>query len=157
MKLNKKLIKEDCEYRRKDGGTIVFTNGCFDCLHKGHTDLLSQAAKLGDCLIVGLNSDNSVKLLKGNNRPIEGQNIRMGKLLKLQYVQEVYIFDEQTPIELIKIIKPDILVKGADYSHEEIVGSREVIDWGGRTEVIPLTAGYSTTKIINSDGREDLV
>ena len=157
MKLNKKLIKEGCENRRKDGDTIVFTNGCFDLLHKGHLDLLLQASKLGDCLIIGLNSDNSVRLLKGNNRPVEGQKTRMGKLLKLQYVQEVYIFNEQTPIELIKIIKPDILVKGADYLHKEIVGSREVLDWGGRVEFIPLTAGYSTTKIINSDGREDLV
>ncbi len=148
--MDKDLNFEELQNWRKQGKTIVFTNGCFDLLHRGHLDLLSQSAKFGDYLIVGLNSDKSVKKIKGNNRPIEPQNVRMKNLAKLTYVKSVYIFNDQTPLKLIKIIKPNVLVKGGDYSKDEIVGSREIIKWGGRIEIIPLTPGYSTTTIIKN-------
>ena len=99
---------------------IVFTNGCFDLLHQGHIDLLFKASKYGDKLIVGLNSDDSVKLLKGESRPVENQNKRRNKLLQLNYIDDVHIFNEETPLNLIHLIRPDILVKGGDYNINDI-------------------------------------
>ena len=127
---------------------IVFTNGCFDLLHKGHTNLLKQASKYGDKLIVGINSDESVKIIKGKNRPIEDQTTRKKNLLTLKYVDDVYIFEESTPLKMIKSICPDVLVKGADYDVHEIIGAKFVLDNGGKVRTIPLTPGYSTTKSI---------
>ena len=128
--------------------TIVFTNGCFDLLHKGHIDLLTRASEFGDKLIVGINSDESVKKIKGENRPIEDQKTRKKNLLNLKYVDDVYVFEETTPLKIIKFICPDVLVKGADYTIHEIVGSKFVLGNGGKTRIIPLTPGFSTTKSI---------
>ena len=128
--------------------TIVFTNGCFDLLHKGHIDLLSRASKYGDKLIVGINSDESVKKIKGDNRPIQDQKTRKKNLLDLKFVDDVYIFEEFTPLKMIKSILPDVLVKGADYNVHEIIGAKFVSSRGGKVKTIPLTPGFSTTKSI---------
>ena len=133
---------------KKSKKTIVFTNGCFDLLHKGHVDLLTVASKYGDKLIVGINSDESVKKLKGEDRPVENQKTRKKNLLKIKYVDDVYIFEESTPLNIIKSICPDVLVKGADYTVNEIIGAKFVLSNGGKVRTIPLTPGYSTTKSI---------
>ena len=129
--------------------TIVFTNGVFDILHAGHIASLSEAAENGDILIVGLNADSSVKEIKGKDRPINDQNSRAIVLAALSFVDKVVIFSEPTPIELINFIKPDVLVKGGDYKIEEIVGSNEVIGWGGKVVINNIVDGFSTTSIIN--------
>ena len=146
--INRKLINW-----RKNQIDIVFTNGCFDLLHKGHIDLLNKASSYGDILIVGLNSDSSVKKLKGEERPIDNESIRSQKLLNLQSVNHVIIFDSNTPQDLVNIIMPDVLVKGGDYNPQNIVGAKEVISNGGRLEIVPLTNGYSTSSIIKSHNR----
>ena len=130
------------------GRSIVFTNGVFDILHPGHIFSLSQAAKEADFLIVGLNSDESVKRLKGKQRPINHQDSRALILASLLMVDVVVIFEEDTPLQLINTIKPDVLVKGGDYAIEQIVGAKEVIEQGGRVDINPLVDGYSTTTII---------
>ena len=127
---------------------LVFTNGCFDLLHKGHLDLLSNAAGFGDKLFVGLNSDTSVKKLKGDSRPIQNEKTRAQKLLELKYVNHVIIFEDLTPQKLIDTISPDVLVKGGDYKKNEIVGAEHVISNGGVVKIIALTPGFSTTSII---------
>ena len=127
---------------------MVFTNGCFALLHKGHIDLLLNAAAFGDKLFVGLNSDKSVKKLKGDSRPIQNEKNRAQKLLELKYVNHVIIFEDLTPKKLIHIISPDVLVKGGDYKTNEIVGAKHVISSGGVVRIIPLTPGFSTTSII---------
>jgi len=128
---------------------IVFTNGCFDILHLGHVELLSKAAALGNILIVGLNSDSSVRNLKGINRPLQGEDTRASVLASLFYVNAVMLFDEETPIELIKTISPDVLVKGGDYTIENIVGADWVLQQGGKVEIIPLLEGYSSSNVVN--------
>ena len=133
---------------RKENFKLVFTNGCFDLLHKGHIDLLLNAAAFGDKLFVGLNSDKSVKKLKGDSRPIQNEKTRAQKLLELKYVNHVIIFEDLTPKKLIHIISPDVLVKGGDYKTNEIVGAKHVISSGGVVRIIPLTPGFSTTSII---------
>ena len=157
MKIEKEKIKKKYRDWKSLGYTIVFTNGCFDLLHQGHIDLLSKAATYGDRLIVGLNSDKSVKNLKGESRPIQTQDIRKNRLVRLNYVDSVHIFEENTPLKLIQIIKPDVLVKGGDYKKEEIIGNSEIASWGGRIEIIPLTPGYSTTEILKKNKMEGLV
>ena len=117
-------------------------------LHRGHKDFLLKASKFGDKLIVGVNSDLSVKKIKGKSRPIENQYIREKKLLSLKYVDAVFIFEDYTPLNLIKTICPDVLVKGADYKVDEIIGANFVISNGGKVHTIPLTPGYSTTNSI---------
>jgi len=131
------------------GKSIVFTNGVFDILHPGHIFSLSQAAKEADFLIVGLNSDNSVKRLKGQQRPVNNQDSRALLLASLLMVDAVVIFEEDTPLELINSIRPDVLVKGGDYTIENIVGAKEVISNGGRVVINPVIEGYSTTSIID--------
>jgi len=126
---------------------IVFTNGCFDLLHLGHIDYLAKAADLGQKLIVGLNSDNSTSSLKGPTRPITDQISRAHLLASLLFVDAVVLFDESTPYELIKAIKPDVLVKGADYTIDKIVGSDVVLANGGEVKTIEYIAGYSTSAI----------
>ena len=138
---------------RKKNTNIVFTNGCFDLLHKGHLDLLSKASTYGDILIVGLNSDSSVRKIKGKERPVENEKIRSKNLLKLNYVNYVIIFDSETPQDLIKTIVPNVLVKGGDYNDTTIIGAKEVISNGGKVKIIPLTAGYSTSSIIKLQKR----
>jgi len=133
---------------RRENFKLVFTNGCFDLLHKGHLDLLSNAAGFGDKLFVGLNSDKSVKKLKGDSRPVQNEKIRAQKLLELKYVNHVIIFEDLTPQKLIHAISPDVLVKGGDYKKNEIVGAKHVISSGGVVKIIPLTPGFSTTSII---------
>lgn len=130
---------------RKEGKSVVFTNGCFDILHRGHIELLLKASCAGDILIVGLNTDHSVKRLKGEHRPLNDEMSRALVLASLEFVDAIVLFDEDTPVELIQIIKPDILVKGGDYREEEIVGADFVKSYGGRIIVVALAEGYSTT------------
>jgi D-glycero-beta-D-manno-heptose 1-phosphate adenylyltransferase len=130
------------------GKKIVFTNGCFDILHPGHITILNQSAQLGDFLIVGLNTDASVKRLKGPQRPINNENSRALILENLMMVDAVILFDEDTPLNLINTIMPDVLVKGGDYTIEQIVGAKEVMAHGGTVEIIPTLQGHSTTAII---------
>lgn len=127
---------------------IVFTNGCFDLLHQGHLDYLAKAKDLGDFLVIGLNSDNSVKRLKGPTRPINDEKSRAVMLAALGMIDLVVLFDEDTPMELIQALNPDVLVKGGDYTIATIVGADYVEKSGGRVEVIPFLDGFSTTKIV---------
>ena len=129
--------------------TIAFTNGCFDILHQGHIASLSDAAREADILIVGLNSDASTRRLKGEQRPINNQQARATVLASLLMVDAVIVFEEDTPLELIKIVMPDVLVKGGDYTLEQIVGAKEVMAAGGRVVVNPIVPGFSTTGIID--------
>ena len=129
---------------------IVFTNGCFDILHRGHIEYLSQAADLGNILIIGLNTDASVKKLKGKGRPVQDEEARTLVLASLRFVDAVVLFDEDTPYDLIKLVQPDVLVKGGDYTEDTIVGADIVRARGGEVHIIPLTEGYSTSGILNS-------
>ena len=139
--------QEMCNEWKNDGINIVFTNGCFDLLHKGHVKYLEEARNLGDRLVVGLNSDNSTSRLKGPNRPIVDEMGRAAVLAALESVSLVVLFDEDTPAKLIEQVQPDILVKGGDYRPEEIVGSDFVTRTGGRVVIIPFLEGYSTSAI----------
>ena len=132
---------------RFKGFKIVFTNGCFDLLHLGHIDYLSKAADMGNILIIGVNSDNSVSRIKGNNRPINDELSRTHILASLFFVNAIIVFDEPTPAELIKFIQPDILVKGADWKKEEIAGYDTVVAKGGIIETVKYIDGYSTTAL----------
>ena len=134
------------EFKKK---SIVFTNGCFDILHRGHIEYLSKAADLGDVMVIGLNTDNSVKKLKGPSRPYLDEYTRALTLASLSFVSAVVLFDEETPYELIRRIQPQCLVKGGDYKVEEIVGYDIVKALGGQVITIPLTEGYSSTAIID--------
>ncbi len=127
---------------------IVFTNGCFDLLHRGHIYYLSRARELGDLLVVGLNSDRSVSKLKGPGRPVNDQQARAEVLGALAFVDHIILFSEETPLKLINAVRPHLLVKGGDYNPGEIVGFREVTSWGGEVITIPLLEGYSTTSMI---------
>jgi len=133
---------------RLKGQTIAFTNGCFDILHEGHIFSLSQAASEADLLIVGVNSDASTKRLKGEERPINNEQSRALLLASLAIVDAVVIFEEDTPLNLISTILPEVLVKGGDYTIEQIVGTKEVIANGGRVAINPIVEGFSTTGII---------
>ena len=141
------LVRAREEWKRA-GKTVVFTNGCYDLLHPGHIRLLEQARSLGDLLILALNTDASVQRLKGPNRPIVKQDDRAAVALALQAVDAVAFFDEDTPRELIAAVLPDVLVKGADWSHF-IAGREEVEAAGGRVLALPLEPGYSTTNIVD--------
>lgn len=152
MLYNIKDLKEKRILLQKSNNIVVFTNGCFDILHKGHFQYLKQSKDLGDFLIVGLNSDKSVKFLKGPGRPVNGEKIRAENLLKLDYVNAVIIFNESTPIKLIENLLPDIVTKGGDYEIDEIVGSKVIHRNGGEVKILPYLEGYSTTKIISDKG-----
>lgn len=141
------LSRRRCGWRTYSQDT-VFTNGVFDLIHPGHLTYLAEAAALGQRLIVGVNSDESVKRLKGDSRPIMPLAARMQLLAGLFYVDGVIAFDEDTPLELIKALRPDVLVKGGDYQVDEIVGAEEVRAWGGDVRVLPFVEGHSSTKII---------
>jgi rfaE bifunctional protein nucleotidyltransferase chain/domain len=123
---------------------IVFTNGCFDILHLGHLEYLNEAKKLGDVLVIGLNSDKSIRMIKGNGRPINDEHFRKEMLINLKCVDMVELFDESTPYELIKAISPDILVKGGDYSLDKVVGA----DLVKKVVLVPFKEGHSTTEFI---------
>jgi len=153
MLFERKTLIEKVGKLKSANNKIVFTNGCFDIIHKGHLGYLHQSKDLGDYLIVGLNSDDSVKLLKGSDRPINNQNVRAKNLLRLDYVDAVIIFSEETPEELIKLLLPDILTKGGDYKKNQIAGSNTVTKNGGKVIILPHLKGYSTTAIINNQGK----
>ena len=138
---------------RPRGQRVVFTNGCFDILHRGHAEYLRAARSLGDLLVVGLNSDDSVRRLKGPSRPVNLQEDRAYVLASLEVVDVVVVFEEDTPRELIAALLPDVLVKGGDYRLEDIVGAREVTAAGGEVVIAPLVPGRSTTSILQR-GRE---
>jgi D-beta-D-heptose 7-phosphate kinase/D-beta-D-heptose 1-phosphate adenosyltransferase len=134
---------------RNSGKKIVFTNGCFDIIHAGHVDYLRKASELGDYFVIGLNSDISVKRLKGINRPINSETARKIVLEGIKGVDDVILFDEDTPFNLINVVLPHVLVKGGDYSPEDVVGKVIVEENGGRVEIIPFLEGYSTSSIID--------
>lgn len=140
--------KQTIQQWKKQSKSIVFTNGCFDLIHLGHLYYLAEAASLGDRLVVAVNSDNSVKNLKGINRPIKNQETRMNLLASLAVVDMVILFDETTPLQLIEAIVPDVLVKGGDWRTEDIVGSDIVLKNNGRVESLSFVEGNSTTALI---------
>jgi rfaE bifunctional protein nucleotidyltransferase chain/domain len=146
--LSRELLQQRAAMWRFQNRKIVFTNGCFDLLHKGHVEYLSKARDLGDVLIIGLNTDDSVRRLKGDGRPLQDEKTRAMILASLRFVEAICLFDEDTPHDLIEAIKPDVLVKGGDYSEEQIVGADIVKAAGGLVVTIPLTPGHSTSGLI---------
>jgi D-beta-D-heptose 7-phosphate kinase/D-beta-D-heptose 1-phosphate adenosyltransferase len=143
------LLVEEVAYRRRLGQRVAFTNGCFDVLHAGHVQYLQEARAQADVLIVGLNSDASVRALKGPNRPVQPLTARALVLAGLQAVDFITVFDEATPLRLIEVLRPDVLIKGADYRHDQVVGASFVESYGGRVHLAPLCHGYSTTHLID--------
>jgi rfaE bifunctional protein nucleotidyltransferase chain/domain len=141
-------LSDAAGWRRGLTGKLVFTNGVFDLIHPGHIDVLLGARRCGDALVVGLNSDASVRRLKGPERPVRSEAERAYVLAALAMVDAVVVFGEDTPIEAIRALQPDVLVKGGDYTEATIVGAPEVRSWGGEVVVVPLTPGQSTTSII---------
>jgi D-beta-D-heptose 7-phosphate kinase/D-beta-D-heptose 1-phosphate adenosyltransferase len=135
-------------WRDQQRGRVVFTNGVFDLLHPGHVDVLVGARAQGDALVVGLNSDASVRRLKGPARPVRGEADRAYVLAAVESVDAVCVFDQDTPLELVRALRPDVIVKGGDYSPDSVVGATDVRSWGGECVIIPLTPGHSTTGII---------
>jgi len=135
---------------KERGRSVVFTNGCFDLIHKGHLDYLKKSKSFGDVLIVAVNSDSSVRKVKGKGRPILPQKDRAEIIAALEPVDYVFIFNEETPLRVINVLKPDILVKGADYRLSEIVGAREMKSWGGQVKRVKLTQGRGTREIIQT-------
>lgn len=153
-KLNNKIFSEDSLVKqvdiwKKSGNKIVFTNGCFDIIHRGHIEVLAQTADLGDKLIIGLNSDISIQKLKGKNRPIINEKSRAILLAALNFVDAIILFSEETPLNLITTLNPDILAKGGDYEINTIVGNEIVEENGGQVILIPYINGFSSTNIIN--------
>ncbi|MBN2514811.1 MAG: D-glycero-beta-D-manno-heptose 1-phosphate adenylyltransferase [Deltaproteobacteria bacterium] len=146
--LSKDRLKKTIEEYKKEGKKIVFTNGCFDIIHAGHVRYLSDAKKLGDILVLALNSDSSVRSIKGKPRPFVPQAERAYVIASLESVDYVTIFDEDTPLLLIEDLKPHILVKGGDWTEETVVGRNSVTKWGGRVVIMPEVKGISTTNII---------
>ena len=143
-----KQIQTIAENLRKNGKKIVFTNGCFDILHAGHVSYLSRAKQMGDVLVVGLNSDRSVREIKGSSRPVNSENARAIVLSALEAVDFVVVFGERDPLRLICTVKPHVLVKGSDWQIQKMVGAKEVKAWNGTVRRIPLLKGYSTTGCI---------
>lgn len=156
--ITNKIVEDRDDFRntlsqwRFQNEKIVFTNGCFDILHRGHIEYLAQAASFGTKLVIGLNTDASVKRLKGETRPVNNQQARAILLSSLIFSDKIVFFDEDTPLELIRFVQPDILVKGADCKPEEIVGYDIVKAKGGEVVTIDLTQGYSTTSILSKLG-----
>lgn len=146
--LDLKQLKVRVAAWRGSAEKIVFTNGCFDLLHIGHVTLLEEARQAGDRLVVAINSDDSVKKLKGPNRPVVGENERARILAAMSAVDAVVIFDEPTPLETIEALRPDVIVKGGDYDESTVVGAKEVRSWGGRVKIVPTVAGFSTSNLI---------
>lgn len=141
----KQIVSQAKSYRK----SIVFTNGCFDIIHSGHIEFLQKASELGDLLIVGLNSDSSVRKLKGEGRPIKTEQERASILAALKYVDYIVIFPEETPESMIRELRPDIVVKGSDYSVDQVVGRDIVEQYGGRVELVPIVQGFSTSTLVN--------
>jgi rfaE bifunctional protein nucleotidyltransferase chain/domain len=147
-------LKNKIQLWQSEGEKVVFSNGCFDILHLGHIDYLEKARGKGDRLVIGLNTDSSVKKLKGELRPINEQTARARVLAALAFVDGITFFEDDTPLDLIKSLLPDVLVKGSDYLAENIVGAEVVVANGGSVETIDLVDGYSTTGIINKIKQE---
>ena len=147
--LERNALKNELEELRKKGKKIAFTNGCFDILHVGHVRYLREAKKTADVLVLALNSDSSVRSIKGDKRPILNENERAEILASLEFVDFITIFEELTPLELICCLKPDILIKGGDWPEEKVVGREEVKKWGGRVAIISEIEGKSTTNIVD--------
>ncbi|BDD07676.1 hypothetical protein FUAX_01080 [Fulvitalea axinellae] len=145
---NRENAKQTVASWKENGERVVFSNGCFDLVHLGHVDYLEKARNLGDRLIVGLNTDASVKRLKGEERPINNELTRSRIMAAFEFVDAVVLFDEDTPLELITALMPDVLVKGNDYTVDTIVGAKEVLANGGSVETVELVAGYSSTNVI---------
>jgi len=144
----REVLKEKIDHLRREGKKIVFTNGCFDILHVGHTRYLKEAKKMGDVLVLALNSDESVRSLKGERRPLVPESERADVVASLESVDFVIIFDELTPLSLIEYLKPDVLVKGGDWAEDQVVGRESVKNWGGKVIIIPEIKGSSTTNIV---------
>jgi rfaE bifunctional protein nucleotidyltransferase chain/domain len=147
--LDRKVLKDQLDVLRKEGKKIAFTNGCFDILHVGHVRYLQEARKTADILILALNSDSSVRAIKGEKRPLVCETERAEVLAALQCIDFVTIFPELTPLELINYLKPDILLKGGDWPEDQVIGRNEVKTWGGKVTIIPEVAGKSTTNIVD--------
>ena len=156
MIIPREYIKEACDTIRADGGTIVFTNGCFDILHAGHVRYLAAAEAMGDFLVIGLNSDASVRRLKGEGRPIVSEEDRAEVLDALRAVDIVTIFDESTAEELIRLVRPNVYVKGGDYTLDTLPEAKIVQEAGGRVEFIPFVDGHSTTSVIEKIKASDV-
>ena len=153
-KIQNKILSLDellssLKIERENNKKIVFTNGCFDILHRGHIEYLAQAADLADIMVIGLNTDNSVSRIKGPDRPLQDEISRAVSMAAIQYIDYVVLFDEETPLNLIENIKPDVLVKGSDYKIEDIVGYDVLMKYGGQIRTIDFVEGYSTTKIVD--------
>ena len=133
---------------KSDGNKIVFTNGCFDLIHLGHLEILARSADLGNKLIVGINSDKSIRRIKGKSRPIIEEDSRAKQLAAIEFIDAVILFNEDTPYDLISFINPDIITKGGDYKKNDIVGNQLINKEQGEVVIIPLTQGYSTTSIL---------
>ncbi len=147
--LNRKTLKEKLDTLKKQGKKIAFTNGCFDILHVGHVRYLKEAKKTADILVLALNSDSSVRQIKGEKRPLVPQEERAEIIAALEFIDFVTIFDEQTPLKLIKLLKPDVLIKGGDWPEDKVVGREEIKKWGGKLTLIPEIIGKSTTSIVD--------
>jgi len=146
--LSWETLKNEVEHRRRRGEKIAFTNGCFDILHVGHVRYLEEARKTGDFLILALNSDASVRAIKGEKRPLVPEQERAEVVASLAAVDYVTLFDETTPLKLIEYLRPDCLVKGGDWREEAVVGRDSVRSWGGRVVLVPVVEGASTTNIV---------
>src|SRR5450759_292819 len=146
--LERNALKNKLEELRKEGKKIAFTNGCFDILHVGHIRYLREAKKTADVLVLALNSDSSVRAIKGDKRPLMSEEERAEILAALDFIDFVTIFPELTPLELINYLKPDILIKGGDWPEEKVIGREEIKKWGGRVAIIPEVEGKSTTNIV---------
>jgi len=146
--LDRQILKEKLDALRREGKKIAFTNGCFDILHVGHVRYLREAKKTADVLVLALNSDSSVRSIKGEKRPLVSEEERAEILASLEFIDFVTIFEELTPQELIVYLKPDILIKGGDWPEDKVVGRDDVKKWGGRVVLIPEVKGKSTTNIV---------
>lgn len=146
--LDRQILKEKLDALRKEGKKIAFTNGCFDILHVGHVRYLREAKKTADVLVLALNSDSSVRSIKGEKRPLVSEEERAEILAALEFIDFVTIFEELTPQELIVYLKPDVLIKGGDWPEDKVVGRDDVKKWGGRVVLIPEVKGKSTTNIV---------
>lgn len=146
--LDRNKLKDTLDELRKEGKKIAFTNGCFDILHVGHVRYLREAKRAGDILVLALNSDSSVRTIKGEERPLVSEQERAEVLAALEFVDYITIFSESTPLELINHLKPDVIIKGGDWAEDKIVGRDEVKKWGGHVTIIPEVEGKSTTNIV---------
>ncbi|MBN1474290.1 MAG: D-glycero-beta-D-manno-heptose 1-phosphate adenylyltransferase [Syntrophaceae bacterium] len=146
---DRNTLKKKLDTLKKQGKKIAFTNGCFDILHVGHVRYLREAKKTADILVLALNSDTSVKKIKGEKRPLVAQEDRAEIMAALEFIDFVTIFDETTPLELINLLKPDVLIKGGDWAEDKVVGRDEIKKWGGKLTLIPEINGKSTTSIVD--------